>query len=378
MAGIYIHIPYCKQKCTYCDFYKVTGDLKEQKVAFIQALTDEINQRKGYLNGEAIDTIYFGGGTPSVLSFNHFQIIFEEIYKHFKINENAEITMEANPDDLTELYFNSLSPLPFNRLSIGIQSFNNYHLKLINRRHDASQAINAVVNARKYGFDNISIDLIYGLPTQTLDDWKYQLDEAFKLDVEHISAYNLTYEEGTALWTQRKKNIIKEVDEETTLEMFDFMRNEMILRGYEAYEISNYSKPGYRSRHNSAYWKFTPYLGLGPSAHSFDGKTRQWNISSINKYIDNIKNHKAYFEKEILSEQNFYNDYIMVSLRTSEGIDIQNIKQKFGSEYFDYFCYQADKQIDKGLLEKNAAYFTLTKEGLHLSNQVIVELMKTD
>ncbi|GAB1415210.1 radical SAM family heme chaperone HemW [Paludibacter sp.] len=354
------------------------GDSDEKTVAFLNALIEEINQRSNYLNGESIQTIYFGGGTPSVLNYNQFKIIFDEIYKNFEVDSNAEITMEANPDDLTESYFQSISPLPFNRLSIGIQSFNNYHLRLINRRHDSQQAINAVKNARKYGFNNISIDLIYGLPTQTLEDWKYQLDEAFKLDVEHISAYNLTYEEGTALWTQRKKNIIREVDEETTLEMFDFMRDEMILRGYEAYEISNYSKPGYRSRHNSAYWKFTPYLGLGPSAHSFDGKTRQWNISSINKYIDNIKNHKAYFEKEILSKQNFYNDQIMVSLRTSEGIDIQNIKQKFGSEYYDYLCYQADIQMHKGLLKKNETYLTLTKEGLHLSNQVIVELMKTD
>lgn len=378
MAGIYIHIPFCKQRCTYCDFYKETGSNNNQIDAFVDALIQEIQLRKSYLNGDDISTVYFGGGTPSVLNFNQFKKIFNVIYNCFNVEDDAEITMEANPDDLTEVYLKTLSPLPFNRLSIGIQSFNDAHLKKINRRHDAQQAKDAVINARKHGFKNISIDLIYALPGQTIDDWKYQLEEAFKLNVEHISAYGLTYEEGTALWKQRNKGLVKVTEDEVTLQMFDYMRLQMSEKGFESYEISNYAKPGFRSRHNSAYWQFIPYLGLGPSAHSFDGKSRQWNIASVQKYLQGITVLKPSFEKEILSEQDFYNDFIMVSLRTSEGIDLIRLKNRFGDVLFDYCLQNADNQIKYGNLILNNNRLFLSDAGVHITNQVIVELMKTD
>ncbi len=378
MAGIYIHIPFCKQRCTYCDFYKETGSNNNQIDAFVDALIQEIQLRKSYLNGDDISTVYFGGGTPSVLNFNQFKKIFNVIYNCFNVEDDAEITMEANPDDLTEVYLKTLSPLPFNRLSIGIQSFNDAHLKKINRRHDAQQAKDAVINTRKHGFKNISIDLIYALPGQTIDDWKYQLEEAFKLNVEHISAYGLTYEEGTALWKQRNKGLVKVTEDEVTLQMFDYMRLQMSEKGFESYEISNYAKPGFRSRHNSAYWQFIPYLGLGPSAHSFDGKSRQWNIASVQKYLQGITVLKPSFEKEILSEQDFYNDFIMVSLRTSEGIDLIRLKNRFGDVLFDYCLQNADNQIKYGNLILNNNKLFLSDAGVHITNQVIVELMKTD
>ncbi|MEA4976338.1 MAG: radical SAM family heme chaperone HemW [Paludibacter sp.] len=378
MAGIYIHIPFCKQRCTYCDFYKETGSNNNQIDAFVEALIQELQLRKSYLNGDNISTVYFGGGTPSVLNFNQFKNIFNEIYNNFNVEDDAEITMEANPDDLTEEYLKTLSPLPFNRLSIGIQSFNNTHLKKINRRHDAQQAKDAVMNARKQGFKNISIDLIYALPGQTIEDWRNQLEDAFKLDVEHISAYGLTYEEGTALWKQRNKGLVKVTEDEVTLQMFDYMRLLMSEKGFESYEISNYAKPGFRSRHNSAYWQFIPYLGLGPSAHSFDGKSRQWNIASLQKYLQGITVLKPSFEKEILSEQDFYNDFIMVSLRTREGIDLIRLKNRFGDVLFDYCLQNAENQIKYGNLILNNNRLFLSDAGVHITNQIIVELMKTD
>ncbi len=378
MAGIYIHIPFCKQRCTYCDFYKEIGSADNQVDTFTDTLIQEIQLRKSYLNGDNIGTVYFGGGTPSVLNFNQFRRIFDEIHHVFNVDNDAEVTMEANPDDLTDAYLETLSSLPFNRLSIGIQSFNNKHLKIINRRHDAQQAKNAVINARKHGFQNISIDLIYALPGQTIEDWKKQLEEAFNLNVEHISAYGLTYEEGTALWKQRNKGLVKVTEDEVTLQMFNYMRLKMIEKGFESYEISNYAKPGFRSRHNSAYWQFVPYLGLGPSAHSFDGKSRQWNIASVQKYIQSISILKPSFEKEVLSEQDFYNDFIMVSLRTSDGISLADLKNRFGEELFDYCLQNADNQIKYGNLILNNNRLFLSDTGVHIANQVIIELMKTD
>ncbi|MDD4489560.1 MAG: radical SAM family heme chaperone HemW [Paludibacter sp.] len=378
MAGIYIHIPFCKQRCTYCDFYKETESANIQIDVFVDTLINEIQLRKSYLHNENISTVYFGGGTPSILNLNQLKKIFKEIYGNFDVDDDAEITMEANPDDLSIAYFDSLSSLPFNRLSIGVQSFNNYHLKLINRRHDALQAKQAVENARKFGFSNISVDLIYALPGQTLDDWKNQLDEAFKLDIEHISAYGLTYEEGTLLWKQRNKGLVQVVEDEVTLEMFDYMRLKMNENGFDAYEISNYAKPGFRSRHNSAYWQFVPYIGLGPSAHSFDGRSRQWNIASVNEYIHRLPVNEPYNEKEILNEQDFYNDFIMVSLRTSEGIDLIKLKNKFGQEIYNFCMQNTDNQIKYGNLLNENNKLILTEKGIHLANQVIIELMKTD
>lgn len=377
MAGIYLHIPFCKQRCTYCDFYKEIAP--ENIDRFVSSLMDELLLRKDYLKGEQISTIYFGGGTPSILNYSHFDNIFRIIYSHFDVHEKAEITMEANPDDLTEIYLRTLSPLPFNRLSIGIQSFNDADLKKINRRHNAQQAKEAVNNARKAGFNNISIDLIYALPGQNLNDWKTQLEEAFMLKVEHISAYGLTYEKGTELWRQRNKGLLAVVDDEVTLQMYDYMLLKMKKNNYDAYEISNFSKPGFRSQHNSSYWKFIPYLGVGPSAHSFDGDSRQWNIASVKKYIERIASGDTLFEKETLSLQDLYNDYVMVALRTSEGIHLPYVEDKFGRNMLTECLKNATTYLQsQDLLLDNGERLYLSQKGIHISNLIIMELMKTD
>lgn len=376
MAGIYIHIPFCTQRCSYCDFYKEISSDSKKTDAFVHTLIREIELRKDYLGGESIQTIYFGGGTPSVLNANQFKLIFDVLHRYFTICTDAEITIEANPDDLSEAYLNSLSPLPINRLSMGIQTFNDGHLKALNRRHDAAQAYAAVANARKHGFNNISIDLIYALPGQDMKDWEQQLDAAFQLQVEHISAYGLTYEKGTALWKRRQKGQIREVDDETTIAMFNRLRASMKENGFEAYEISNYAKPGFKSQHNSAYWKFIPYLGLGPSAHSFDGTSRQWNVSSIRQYSKHIQEENAFFEKEILSEQDFYNDYVMIALRTTQGIDLNYLHQRFGQEALDDCLQNAKLHLANKELTLLDNHLSLSDTGIHIANIVMVNLMK--
>ena len=378
MSGIYIHIPFCKQRCVYCDFYKEIADDEARIDRYIQALIREIQQRKDYLPDKKIATIYFGGGTPSVLSYRHFKAIFDVLHEYYNIDAEAEITLEANPDDLNEEYLRLLATLPFNRLSVGIQTFNDKLLKLLNRRHDAKEAISALEMVRKYDFNNISIDLIYALPNQNLEDWKSDLSQAFALNPEHISAYGLSYEKGTELWKMRKEGFVHETEDELSLAMFDYMRLIMREKGYETYEISNYAKPHYRSKHNSAYWKFISYLGLGPSAHSFDGKARQWNVSSEKIYIEKIENEAIAYHKEILSQQDLYNDYIMVALRTSEGIDLQYLQSTFDDEYHQYCMQQVDNQIkNNNIILENDRLF-LSEKGIHIANPITVELMKTD
>mgnify|MGYP000921607822 CR=1 FL=1 len=376
MAGIYLHIPFCKQRCTYCDFYKEIAP--EHVDELVNTLITELRLRKDYLKGHSISTIYFGGGTPSVLNYSQFKNIFDEIFHLFEVDVNPEITMEANPDDLTVTYLESLSPLPFNRISIGIQSFDDDDLIKINRRHNSQQAIDAVKNAKTAGFNNISIDLIYALPGQSIDNWKKQLENAFALNVEHISAYGLTYEKGTELWRQRNKGLLSVVEDEVTIQMYEYMLLKMSENNYEAYEISNFSKSGYRSQHNSAYWKFIPYLGIGPSAHSFDGNSRQWNVASVKKYMERVTSGNIYYEKEILSIQDSYNDYIMVALRTAEGIYLKHVKDKFGNEYLtdclnNAMIYVQSKDL---IIEDERLY--LSQKGIQISNLIIMELMKTD
>ena len=373
MAGLYIHIPFCKQRCTYCDFYtqvapKLIPDL-------VDALCIELHTRKNYLQNEAIDTIYFGGGTPSLLNNSQFEQIFDNIYSNYKLSENAEITFEANPDDLTIAFLNSIATLPFNRISIGIQSFDDAELKSINRRHTGKQAIQAVQHAKQAGFKNISIDLIYGLPNQDLDLWIQQLDTALSLDVQHLSVYGLTYEEGTKLWKQREKGEITVVDENSMIKMYHELLKKIELNNFEAYEISNFAKPGFRSRHNSAYWKLTPYAGIGPSAHSYDGKSRQWNIASTTKYIQALANSDQFFEKEILTDNDKYNDYIMISLRTREGANLAFIENNFGKIKKDYCISSAKKQIELEnlILDNNNIYFST--KGIDISNLIIRELI---
>lgn len=376
MAGIYIHIPFCKQKCTYCDFHKETNIAVIDEM--VLAIIREMELRVHYLKGDLVSTIYFGGGTPSVLSRLHFRQIFNAISKLFNVTDDAEITIEANPDDLSEEYLEALASLPINRLSIGIQSFDDNDLKQVNRRHTVHQAKQAVVNARKAGFVNLSIDLIYGFPGQTPEAWQWQLQQALELSAEHISAYGLTYEEGTALWKQRNKGLIKEVNDEVSLQMYEYMLKLIRENGYEAYEISNFAKPGYRSRHNSAYWQFIPYLGVGPSAHSFDGLSRQWNISNNQLYMNRVKSGSGFFEIEHLTAKDHYNDYVMVALRTSEGINLDYLMQKFGKSTIDFCMSVSKKFIENDAMKLKQNFLCLTDTGKNISNLIIMELMKTD
>ena len=373
MAGIYIHIPFCKQRCTYCDFYtQVAPHLIPD---LVDAIVKELHLRKDYLKNAAIETIYFGGGTPSVLSFSQFDSIFRAINELFEVNEDAEITFEANPDDLTPEFLSSISPLPFNRVSIGIQSFDDEDLKRVNRRHSGLQAINAVKACQAHGFENISVDLIYGLPSQSLEAWNKQLDIAFNLHVQHISVYGLTYEEGTRLWKQREMGKVNVVADDEMISMYEVLLAKMKENGFEAYEISNFSLPGYRSRHNSAYWQINPYLGIGPSAHSFDGTSRQWNISSNKKFINALNTGENFFEKEELSQNDRYNDYVMVSLRTTEGISLKYIEENFGVNFVNYCIMNAEKFIQSNKLKFDNNKIYLSYKGIQISNMIISELM---
>jgi oxygen-independent coproporphyrinogen-3 oxidase len=374
MAGIYIHIPFCKQRCSYCDFY--TEVAPEFVKNIVHAIVKEIEIRKEYLGNNFIKTIYFGGGTPSILTSEQFSKIFNAIFSIYTVNEDAEITLEANPDDLTVDFFNSIKSLPFNRLSIGIQSFDDEDLNRINRRHNSFQAIEAVQNAQKAGFKNISVDLIYGLPFQTLEKWENQLNSALGLNIQHISAYGLTYEEGTKLWKQKARNEIEVVDELTMNEMYLLLVNKLKQNGFEAYEISNFALQNFRSQHNSAYWKQEPYIGVGPSAHSYDLNSRQWNVASITNYLKAIENNSSFFEIEQLTTNEKYNDYIMVSIRTSEGIDIEYIEQAFGVEFSTYCLKNSKPFIESKKIIRQEKKLQLTTEGILISNQIIIELLK--
>ena len=375
MAGIYIHIPFCKQRCNYCDFYKETT--LQYTTQFTEALQSELHSRSVYLNSASVGTIYFGGGTPSVLSQKEFQAIFSTIFQYFNVKENAEITIEANPDDLTPSYLAQLSILPFNRISMGIQSFHDDELKAVNRRHTAHQAIQAVKDARNAGFNNISIDLIYGLPGQTMEKWQHNLEQAFILQPEHISAYGLTYEEGTGLWKQRDKGLVIETPDEVMLQMYRYMLQQMSIKGYDAYEISNFALPGFRSQHNSSYWDMTPYLGVGPSAHSYNGTSRQWNISNLQHYINAIELSMPAFEKEELSKDDSYNDYVMVRLRTREGIHLSDVTEKFGRSYHEYILQQAVDYLQTAHLILDNGRLCMSIQGIEISNAIISHLMKT-
>lgn len=372
MSSIYIHIPFCKTKCTYCDFYSITNFKQQDEL--VRAMLQEIEKRKSYLNG-TISTIYFGGGTPSAISIVDIDLILKAIFSSFKVENDAEITLEANPDDLSLEYFIELGKIGVNRLSMGIQSFDDQQLKAINRRHTAESALNSVKIAKQAGFDNISIDLIFGLPEQNLESWKKQVDKAMTLDVQHISAYGLIYEKNTPLWRQMKSGKVIPADDETALEMYDYLVETCSGNGFEQYEISNFSKPGFRSKHNSSYWKQVPYLGIGPSAHSYDLHSRQWNISSIYQYCKNILKDGAYFEKEILLEKDKYNDTVMVSLRTMEGINLDLIIDQFGIKMRDFCVKSAEKYIENNKLRIEDNFLRLTSEGIMISDKILVDLM---
>ncbi|NDW19103.1 radical SAM family heme chaperone HemW [Dysgonomonas sp. 216] len=376
MAGIYIHVPFCKTRCIYCDFYSQTNT--EIKSRYINAVCDELELRKMYLNKEYIKTIYFGGGTPSQLTESDFRIIFETIYSNYKVDSNAEITIETNPDDLNFEYIKMLRGLPFNRLSLGIQSFDDDDLTFLNRRHSAEKAIRAIKDCQQAGFDNISIDLMYGLPEQTVELWTKNIEKAIELNVQHISAYHLIYEENTPIYNLLKKGDIKNVSEEVSNQLFTTLKTKLEDAGFIHYEISNFAKPDFESKHNSSYWKSVPYMGIGPSAHSYNGKSRSWNIASIAEYIKGVEGKQPVSEEEILDINSRYNDYILTRLRTVLGADAEEIRNLFGQKMLEYFLLNARKHIDNGYIIKEHNNLRIASVGLLISDGIMSDLMYID
>lgn len=376
MAGIYIHIPFCKTRCIYCDFYSTTrSELKER---YIHALCRELEIRRQYLQGEPIETIYFGGGTPSQLSGEDFQQVFDTIEKTYGMKQVQEITLEANPDDLTPQYVQTLAKLPFNRISMGLQTFDEATLRLLNRRHTAAQAITAIERCREAGFRNISIDLIYGLPGETAERWEHDLTQAIALNPEHISAYHLIYEEGTPIYKMLQQHRVSEVDEESSVYFFSSLIDRLTTAGYEHYEISNFCRPGYHSRHNTSYWQGIPYLGCGPSAHSFNRREREWNIASLNKYLQGIESGERACETEILDTTTRYNECIITSIRTSQGLSLTKLKEEFGTELWQYCLNMAAHSIKNGMLEERGDNLRLTRKGIFISDSIMSDLLKVE
>ncbi|MCC4226939.1 radical SAM family heme chaperone HemW [Zunongwangia profunda] len=375
MSGIYIHIPFCKQACHYCDFHFSTSLKKKSEL--VSALQNELVLRKNELPNEPIKTIYFGGGTPSLLNLEELTAIFKTIYTEFTIAENPEITLEANPDDLSEEKINELANSKINRLSIGVQSFFEEDLKLMNRAHNAEEALNSIKLARSK-FDNISVDLIYGIPGMSNERWQKNIQILLDLDIPHISSYALTVEPNTALQKFIEKGKIKPVDDAAAAQHFETLRTVLKNAGFEHYEFSNYGKPGYFSQNNTAYWLGKPYLGIGPSAHSYDGNSRKWNIANNTLYIKAIEWSELPLEVEELSITDRYNEYIMTRLRTYFGVDLVEVESEFGKEYLEYLKEQSVVLFEKELLRIENDVMHITEKGTFLSDGIAADLFYID
>lgn len=373
MSGIYIHIPFCKQACHYCDFHFSTS--LKLKSNLVEAILTEIDLRLPYLKNKNIETIYFGGGTPSLLSEKELFLILEKLYKTYNVSSHAEITLEANPDDLSIDKLKELKRLEINRLSIGLQSFNDEELIWMNRAHTAAESEASVKRSQDKGFENISIDLIYGSKFSNLTNWKKTLDKTISLDVKHISSYNLTIEDKTKLGHDFKVKKEMAIDDEKSSELFLEMIDRLEKNKFIHYEISNFGKENWFSNHNSNYWKGIDYIGFGPSAHSFDGVSRQWNISNNSLYIKNVNDtNESYFEKELLSEVDQFNEYILTSLRTIWGIDAEVLKNKFSSEIIHSFNRNINTYISKGMVTFTNNQYVLTIKGKLFADRIASEL----
>lgn len=371
MSGIYIHIPFCKQACHYCDFHFSTSLKKKDEM--ILALAKEIEMRKSEFQDELIETIYFGGGTPSILEISDLKLLIDAVCRNYKVVENPEITVEANPDDLTENRIIELSKNKVNRLSIGIQSFFEDDLKLMNRAHNVEEAKKCLEIATQY-FDNISIDLIYGVPKMSNEKWLQNIETAMSFGVPHISSYALTVEPKTALHSFIKKGIIPQPDDEVAQEHFHILVDKLSENGFIHYELSNFGKENYFSKNNSSYWLGKKYIGIGPSAHSYDGKNRGWNISNNSLYIKSIQENKLPIEIETLTKTDRYNEYIMTGLRTIWGVSLERVEQEFGKSYLDYLNRQAAKFIEDHLLFVDDNILRTTKKGKFLSDGIASDL----
>lgn len=375
-VGIYVHIPFCQSRCIYCGFYSTTT--KNLQNRYINAVIREMQIRnqnsqspKSPLYGCNLETIYLGGGTPSTLHTNDIGRIISAIRANYNGAPN-EITIEVNPDDVNENFIKEIKTFGINRISIGIQTFNNAQLRFANRRHTADEAINAVHVIRQSGIDNISIDLMFGFPEETLDDWRKDLQTALNLNVEHISAYSLMYEEGTPLYNMLQLGKVNQIDDEKSRQMYLLLIDTLVSHGYEHYEISNFCKPGRRATHNSNYWNGTPYIGLGAAAHSYDLETRSWNIANINKYMHDVEHGILPSESELIDNVTHYNDLITTSLRTKEGLNLKTLPIDFRQ----YAITSVQNDIKAGLAEISNDHIRLTRNGLFVSDMVMSNLIK--
>ena len=371
MSGIYIHIPFCKQACHYCDFHFSTNLKKKEEM--VLALAKEIQLRKSEFQDEIVETIYFGGGTPSILSIEDLRFLIDTVYRNYRVVENPEITVEANPDDLAENRIIELSKNKVNRLSIGIQSFFEDDLQLMNRAHNVEEAKKCLEIATQY-FDNISIDLIYGVPEMSNEKWLQNIETALSFGVPHISSYALTVEPKTALHSFIQKGIIPQPDDEVAQEHFQILVDKLSESGFIHYELSNFGKENYFSKNNSSYWLGKKYIGIGPSAHSYDGKNRGWNVSNNSLYIKSIQENKLPIEIETLTKTDRYNEYIMTGLRTIWGVSLERVEQEFGKTYLDYLNRQAAKFIEDHLLFVDDNILRTTKKGKFLSDGIASDL----
>jgi len=371
MSGIYIHIPFCKQACNYCDFHFSTSMKKKDEM--VLALTKEISLRKNEFKNEVIETIYFGGGTPSTLQIADCRLLIDEVYKNYKVSENPEITLEANPDDLSEDYLIALSKIGINRLSIGIQSFFEDDLKMMNRAHNSAEAKKCLEIATKY-FDNISLDLIYGIPGMSDEKWEKNIETALSFGIPHISSYALTVEPKTALNKLIQAGKIAEPKDEVASAHFMILVETLEANGFVHYELSNFGKPDYFSKNNSAYWLGKKYIGIGPSAHSYDGISRSWNIANNSLYLKFIADNKLPNETEILSVADRYNEYIMTGLRTIWGVSLDRIQNEFGQDYLNYLSKQTQKFLNDDLLFIENNILKPTKKGKFLTDGIASDL----
>lgn len=368
MQGLYIHIPFCKSRCIYCGFFSTTMlDLRQQ---YVDALCQEMKMR--CQGAENISTIYLGGGTPSQLTTDQLRQILHRAYIYNKVEKDAEVTIEVNPDDVTERFANDLTQLPVNRISMGVQTFDDKRLRFLHRRHTAEQVTTAVDRLRAAGIKNISIDLMYGFPGETIADCEADIAKALSLQVEHISTYCLMIEEDTQLQQMLQQGNITETEEELERQMYETIINRLEDGGYEQYELSNFARPGFHSRHNSSYWDGTPYIGIGAAAHSYDIENRSWNIADIKQYIQGMANSQRIYEEERLDCDTRYNDAITVALRTSRGLDLQALSPKHRT----YCLENAQRYLDDGLLERTQDNrLRLTRRGLFVSDMIMSNLI---
>lgn len=372
MAGIYLHIPFCKQKCHYCNFFSLAS--VKRKDEFVSVLLKEIDLQRDYLQGETVSTIYFGGGTPSLLSVETIQTLLEKLSQTFVVSPEAEITLEANPDDLDPAYLASLRQTAINRLSIGIQSFHDPDLEYLNRVHTAGHAQKVIQHIQKAGFDKLTIDLIYGIPSLSKAGWIDNINNFLQMGINHLSAYALTVEPKTALHTRIEKGLLAPVDEMQAAEHFEILMDMMEAHGFVHYEISNFAKPGHYSQHNSLYWLGGHYLGLGPSAHSYNGLSRQWNVSNLGQYLQLDTVSKLEPENEVLTVEQRFNEYVMTSLRTVWGCDFEHITNIFGTKWADELARNTKKFIERGHMYRNNNRVFLTNQGKLFADGIASEL----